>query len=196
MKLDTTISKRRRLWPRLVGIALVVLAGLYAIPRLVTTARYYGQIHEPSLDAELVGLDAMMPSKDGEMTSFHLGLPHPYFEGSDFLWAVWLSPTRNFHGYRFRYEEWTPGEAFRNAVRETLSRREVYKGYAPANCGGFHADFVAEFTTSDGVGQLMVCLSCGDVLLFGPGGARVSSLSREAHKALTEAWKAEFNLPL
>jgi hypothetical protein len=173
-------------------ITLLLIFSLYAIPRLWTTARFSGQAHVPSLDGEFPRISSLLPSADGRLISFHRGLPHNYFDSLDFLHAVWLSPTWSYHGYCFEFSEWSPSPEFRTLVHSAFTQKHSFKQYGgPKLCGGYHADFLAEFTTSTGTTQFMVCLGCHEVLVFAPSGSGIVELSRDAYDALLKAWKHE-----
>lgn len=171
-----------------------LLVGLYAIPRLWTTVRFAGQAHVPSLDGDFARIDSLLPTADSQIASFHRGLPRNFDDTSEFLRAVWLSPTWSYHGYRFQFSEWRPSPAFRSLVHGALTQKQSFEAYGgPKLCGGYHADFVAEFTTSDGPVQFMVCLGCHEVLVFGPRGSSIVELSKKAYNSILKAWRDETN---
>jgi len=127
-------------------MVIVVLVGIYAGPRLWTTVRFAGTAHVPKLDGDFGRIEMLRPAEGSEITRFYRGLPHNFFDGQAFLRAVWLSPTRSFHGYRFEFGKWKPSPEFRAVAESVLTRKASFVPYhGPKMCGGFHADFLAEF---------------------------------------------------
>ncbi len=185
------MSGRKRWFRRPLWLIVLLAFGVYVVPRLWTTVRFAGQVHGSSLDEDFTRIKALLPPSDNEISLFYRGLPHNYFEKPEFIRAVWLSPTRSHHGYRFQFPAWEPSSEFRAAVQTALTRTDSFDQYASKMCGGFHADFLAEFKTSEGKVRFMVCLGCGDVLVFSPQGSAVVGLSRDADDALQKAWRQE-----
>jgi|APTNR8051073442_1049403.scaffolds.fasta_scaffold02744_5 hypothetical protein len=192
MSSSSSSSTPRKWFRRPRWLIVCLLVGLYAIPRLWTTVRFAGQAHVPDLDGDFARIDSLLPAADSQIASFHRGLPHNLSDPSAFLRAVWLSPTWSYHGYRFQFAEWRPSPAFRSVVQGALTQKRSFNTYGgPKACGGYHADFVAEFATSDGPVQFMVCLGCHEVLVFGPHGSSIVELSQTAYDSLLKAWRDE-----
>lgn len=186
--------KRRRI---IVLLLLIGLIGGYVAPRLVTTVRFFGTAHEPSVDGEFTDFENLLPEPDSTPIKFHAGLPHNFFDKSSFIRAVWLSRTKNFHGYRFFSKKWLPSGEFTDVVAQVLTDPKSFRAYrGPKLCGGYHADFLAQFETSQGKHTFLVCLGCHEVIVVSSRGSKIVELSTQSYDILFAAWKEELRSAL
>ena len=56
-------------------------------------------------------------------------------------------------------------------------------------CGGYHADFAVRRESGGESKWFLVCLGCGEVLIYSKDKELVCDLEREAAQRLAEAWK-------
>jgi hypothetical protein len=126
----------------------------------------------------------------------YAGLPHPFFDEGEFVWKLWTTSNRPIHGYRFYREPIIPAAAVRTRIVDVLSKKESYRAYRGAKaCGGYHADFAVKLESAGRSSWLLVCLGCGEVLLYSEGGELICELEREAERQLEEAWKDHQGIP-
>lgn len=158
----------------------------------MTTTRLSGKVQKPKLDHDFSKLDSLLPKSGSMVDAMHLGLPHNYFEPEEFLWAVWLKRYKNINGYPFRSAKWQPSKQLGEIVQQALTTRDSFIEYrGPKNCGGYHADFVVRYASPKGPTDLLVCLGCGEVLLFAPDGSLIIELNESTHEQLESLWESE-----
>ena len=160
----------------IVFIVLCALAAFRAYPGIgiVTHSNLKGSVTDFSR------LTEFMPS--GTPAHSQVGLPHQFFESSNFWKSLVLQRRSIIHGHAFR-----PGERLSpvqlDEVGALLSQPATYKEWpGEAMCGGFHADFFFRWDHSDN--EAIVCLGCGEVLLIRSGKKFRGSLKSSVHKRL------------
>jgi len=177
---------------RFAVVVALVVGSWYAVPRAITTIRFAGDAHIPTLSGDYSGFSAMLPVQNLQISKLHLGLPHNYSERNAFLRSVWLTPTRSFFGYRFQSKVWEASENFRTIAQGIFTDPEAFRPYiGPKLCGGFHADFLARYEDGSEQFTFMVCFGCHEILVFTPSGRRIVELNDWAYAKLSAAWQAE-----
>ena len=130
-------------------------------------------------------LDEFLPT--ASPSSSRIGIPHQFFESSDFWTALLFSRRSIIHGHAFR-----PGEHLSKAqleeVGNLLSDSASYETWLGEGlCGGFHADF--HFRWDNSGDEAILCLGCGEVLLLHSGEKFRCVLESSVHDRLIEISK-------
>jgi hypothetical protein len=53
-------------------------------------------------------------------------------------------------------------------------------------CGGFHADFLLKWESATAETEALLCFSCSEVKIYGPGGSLYGDLAKEEYKTLRD----------
>lgn len=117
------------------------------------------------------------------------GLPSEFWEPQLRQQELIQKETLDVHGYAVYEEQLTPSGADAEQLSSLLSSRESYQPSDNSNrnkCGGFTAEFCVEFTAGETTTQLLICLECGDVMLFGPQSELHCNLSPAAAQRLKQ----------
>lgn len=81
-------------------------------------------------------------------------------------------------------------------IVDVLSRTKSYRPYSgPKACGGYHADFAVRLESGGESAWFLVCLGCGEVLIYSKDGELICELDREAERRIEEAWKDHHEMP-
>jgi hypothetical protein len=174
------MKKKLRIF-QIVLAAIMAIVAFRAYPGfgIVTHTNLRGSI------TDFPQLSQFIPS--GTPSESNLGIPHQFFESSDF-WVSLLFTRRSIrHGHAFRPGEWL-SIAQREEVGTLLSDPSSYDSWmGEAMCGGFHADFY--FRWMDSADEAIVCLGCGEVLLIRSGKKFRCTLKSSTHDKLIEISK-------
>lgn len=190
------MGKRRRRFGYTVAALLLIGALLAWDGRVAAMIRFVRDAHEPGLGADFGSLEKMLPGEEPDLPEMYAGLPHPFFQESEFIWKLWTTSNRSIHGYRFYRKPITPSAAVQTTIVGILSKKESYRAYRGAKaCGGFHADFAARLESGGKSTWFLVCLGCGEVLVYSDEGALICELERDAERRLDEAWKDHRGIP-
>ena len=179
-------------WPRLVIWSLLVLLLAYLAPRAYLTIRFAGTAHEPSSSSDFSDAASFLAKPDSSVSVVLSGLSHNYFDSETFMLEVWMKPISLRHGYPFRRKARKVSDEFSAILVDVFSEAssiEPYRG--PKLCGGFHADFFAEFRSSARRSRVLVCFGCGEALLFSGSESRIVDLSDKAFDRLDTAWREQ-----
>lgn len=107
-----------------------------------------------------------------------------------FLWSVWAEPTVTFHGYSFYKKIWSPEKAFVSEVANLLKSSSSFSPYSDGKaCGGFHPDFIIRFEHGNIPIEMIVCTTCGEVLIFSQGQKGMVDLSARSYEQLQLLWE-------
>lgn len=163
--------------------------------RALAMIRFMGIAHRPSLNPEFERLEELLPA-DPVFVELHGGLPHPFHDKSEFARELWKSRNQSIHGYRFYQRPETPSAAVAAAFTEVLANRDSFTPYAgPKMCGGYHADFAVRLGSRGESTWFLVCLGCGEVLLYSKDRNLVCDLEPIAETRLREAWSEQLGEP-
>ena len=172
----------------LLGAALCAASFLYG-PKLWTIVKFAGNAHIPSLDSDFSRLGKILPDPDTPIASLHLGLAHNFNDKDQFIQEVLHERTISYRGYWMHEEEWRPPADFIPIASHILTNATSFGPYrGPKLCGGYHMDFSAAFLTPTGECRMLVCLGCGEVLLFRDGNELICELSTDAEHELLSAY--------
>lgn len=178
------------------GLLLLIAALLVWDGRTVAMIRFAGEVHEPHLDSDFKQLDELLPKSGAVLAEMYVGLPHPYGEKDEFVRELWSQPNRSIKGYRFQRQPATPSEVMKSAFVEVLSARESFRAYqGPKLCGGYHADFAVKLESGGVATWFLVCLGCGEVLIYSEDKELICELVREAELRLEDIWRDHQNIP-
>lgn len=165
----------------IVFAAVVVILAIRAYPGIgiVTHSNLNGAV------TDFTKLKHLIPS--GTPSHSRIGIPHQMFESSEFWTSLLFSRRSIIHGHAFRPGEWLTGVQL-DEVGDLLSDPTSYEVWlGEAMCGGFHADFHFRWKNSDD--EAIVCLGCGEVLLFRSGTTLRCYLKGAVHDRLIEISK-------
>ncbi|MBS0260333.1 MAG: hypothetical protein JSS02_00140 [Planctomycetes bacterium] len=115
------------------------------------------------------------------------GLPSPFWEPQLRDQELNSADTRLVQGHRVYDTPQDPSAADGPKLTEILSSSQSYAPLvsgSPKTCGEFNVEFCIEFTHGSKITQVLICLECGEVLLFGPAGELHCRLSPESLKLL------------
>jgi hypothetical protein len=187
-------------WRKRIGWAfavLLLLAALLAWEGLaVAMIRFAGNAHEPRLNSDFKVLAELLPNAGSLLTEMYIGLSHPYAEKDEFVRELWSQSNRSINGYRFHQKPASPSASVKSELVAVLSNMESFRPYqGPKLCGGYHADFAVRLD-SDGVSTwFLVCLGCGEVLIYSNDKQLICELKREAELQLEETWRDHQGIP-
>jgi hypothetical protein len=126
----------------------------------------------------------------------HEGLPHPFHEDEEFVHKLWTTSNYPIHGYRFYKKPADPSAAVERTLLEILTKKESFRGYrGPKMCGGYHADFAVRLESAGKSTLFLVCLGCGEVLIYSEDKDLICELNPEAEESLEHAWKDHQGVP-
>ena len=172
--------KRRTRIILLVCAVIIAVACIRVYPaiRIITNWNLHGA-------ATAFGdLDRFMPSETP--SSSKLGIPHHFFDESEFWKALIFSRRAIIHGHAFHSGDWISEDQSKE-IGTILSDPSSYKAsVGESMCGGFHADFYFRWEDSE---EAIICLGCGEVLLIKSGAKFHCNLERSAHKRLIQISK-------
>jgi len=178
------------------GLLLLIAALLVWDGRTVAMIRFAGNVHEPSLDSDFKQLDELLPKPGAVLAETYVGLPHPYGDKDEFVRELWAQPNRSIKGYRFQRQPASPSEVLKSAFVEVLSARESFRAYqGPKLCGGYHADFALKLESGGVATWFLVCLGCGEVLIYWKDKELICELEPVAETRLREAWSEHLGEP-
>lgn len=178
------------------GLLLLIAALLAWDGRALAMIRFAGNVHEPRLDSDFKQLEELLPKSDVVVAEMYVGLPHPYGEKDEFVRELWSQPNRSIKGYRFQRQPATPSEVVKTALVEVLSARESFRAYqGPKLCGVYHADFAVKLESGGVATWFLVCLGCGEVLIYSKDKELICELVREAELRLEDIWRDHQNIP-
>lgn len=115
-------------------------------------------------------LDEHLPP-ESPATEIYAGLSHPFFEEDQLLKEILLGPRKIIHGHGFKPGEITPNEVTEAVINHLWSGKAFKPWYGEKLCGGFHADYCLRWESDEGRFDIMICLGCGEALLFHDGEA-------------------------
>ena len=175
-------------WGKLLGrrpLAYLVLSGVllwYSLPRMVSSVRFAGRVHEPEAIEDIEQFLGALPPEGVEITASHAGTHH-YSAGMEFLLHLWFTPTTTVAGYPVEWSTWDleaqRSEAFLRWLRNSGSF-EPYTG--PKLCNGFHPDLAVSMKLGNDRWEVLVCKGCAEALVFRNGKAMIADLSAEGER--------------
>ena len=178
------------------GVLLLIAALLVWDGRTVAMIRFAGNVHEPPLDSDFKQLGEVLPKSGAVLTEMYVGLSHPYFDKEEFVHELWSQPNRSIKGYRFQSQPATTSEVVKSAFVEVLSAGDSFRAYqGPKLCGGYHADFAVKLESGGVATWFLVCLGCGEVLIYSKDKELICELEPVAETRLREAWSDHLGEP-
>ncbi len=117
------------------------------------------------------------------------GLPSEFWEPQLRMQELAQKETLDVHGHPVYEEQLSPSGADVEQLTSILSAPESYQSFDIRNrkkCGGFTAEYCVEWTTGETVTQILICLECGEVLLFGANSELHCQLSPGAAQRLKQ----------
>ena len=177
------------------GLLLLIVALLAWDGRPLAMIRFIGTAHRPSLNPDFERLEELLPV-DPVFAELHGGLPHPFHDKGEFLRELWKSSNHSIHGYRFYDRPETPSAAVVAELVGVLADRRSFVAYGgPKMCGGYHADFAVRLDSGGESTWFLVCLGCGEVLLYSKDRELICDLEPVAETRLREAWSEQLGEP-
>lgn len=127
------------------------------------------------------------------------GLPSDFWEPQLREQLFSQNETLDVHGYPVFDEPLALPGTDAEQLTSLLSARESYQAIDKSElqkCGGFTAEYCVEWTTGETTTHALICLECGDVMLFGPQAELHCNLSPEAAQRLKQVLSPyQKNLP-
>ena len=117
------------------------------------------------------------------------GLPSEFWEPQLREQLFSQKDTLDVHGYPVHDEQLTPSSTDAEQLTSLFSARESFQAINKSDrktCGGFTAEYCVEWTTGETVTQALICLECGEVMLFGPQSELHCNLSPDTAKRLKQ----------
>lgn len=177
------------------GLLLMIAALLAWDGRTVAMIRFMGSAHRPSLDSDFERLGELLPAGP-VLAGMHAGLPHPYHEKDEFFHELWKGGNQSIHGYRFYKRPEKPSAAVAATFAEVLADSQSFRSYAgPKMCGGYHADFAVRLESGGESTWFLVCLGCGEVLIYSKDRELICDLEPVAETRLRDAWSEQLGEP-
>jgi hypothetical protein len=176
-------------------LLLLIVALLVWDGRALAMVRFMGNAHRPSLDSDFQLLEELLPARP-VLAEMHAGLPHPYHEKDEFFHELWDGGNLSIHGYRFYRQPEKSSPAVAATFADVLSDRRSFTPYAgPKMCGGYHADFAVRLESRGESTWFLVCLGCGEVLIYSKDRELICDLEPVAETRLREAWSEQLGEP-
>lgn len=177
------------------GLLLLIVALLAWDGRALAMIRFMGIAHRPSLNPDFERLEELLPV-DPVFAELHGGLPHPFHDKGEFARELWRTSNQSIHGYRFYKRPEVPSATVTATFVDVLADRQSFKPYAgPKACGGYHADFAVRLESAGVSTWFLVCLGCGEVLIFSNGRSLICEFQPTSEERLREAWKDHLGVP-
>jgi hypothetical protein len=117
------------------------------------------------------------------------GLPSQFWEPQLREQELNRKESLDVHGYPVYEEPITPSASDADQLTTLFSARESFLSFDNLNnkkCGGFTAEYCVEWTTGETVTQLLLCLECAEIMLFGPGSELHCNVSPAAAQQLKQ----------
>ena len=138
---------------------------------------------EASPDAQTINLATEL--------DFYEGLPHQHFESASLVAEKKAKPTVELHGISFYKQllQFKPGDLER--IKAILTGRSFYRPDPNVTkaCGGFHPDYALSWKVDGKTYEALICLSCGDMWIYGPKGEMKFDIKSESKQELKELLK-------
>ncbi len=185
---------KRRLVRLSLGLLLAIALALTAAwnTRLGADLRFTGRAHIPSVDADFSRLPRVAPGTGAKLVQVLRGLPHPFQAPEEFRRELWNAPNRQVAGYRFHDKPARLAPETLATLAKHLTAPSSFLPYTgPKLCGGYHADFAAEFNETGETVQVLVCLGCHEAILVSPNGSLITDLAQPAYRDIRVAWEFE-----
>jgi|GEM_PF-5196775 len=122
-------------------------------------------------------------------TALYEGLPSQFWEPQLRNQELLQKETLDVHGHAVYDDPQTPSAGDAEQLTALLAARDSYEPLSPAKgkkCGGFVAECCAEWTNGDKTTQILICLECGEAMLFSPQLELHCNLSPEAAQRLKQ----------
>lgn len=177
---------------KILGLALLALAvspWLFPDSRLGALRHIGGLSSLSGYDSDFSDLPAVLPPPTATLVSIYAGLPHPNQDIKRY--TTELASARNIaiHGHRFYADPIKAPDALRLLLPEVLTNPATYEAYAgPKLCGGYHPDFAVELEADGKRHEFLVCLGCGEILIYANGKELHCDLQKDAFHRLARAW--------
>jgi hypothetical protein len=116
------------------------------------------------------------------------GLPHPVVEPEVFASERKQKATLEVHDFLFYATPLTMSRADWKSFRRAFTHEASFKEYGgPKMCGAFHPDLLVEWDVGGSRYQAQLCLGCGEMKVFGPGGYEaIYDINEKAYKQFGE----------
>src|SRR5688500_13875115 len=115
------------------------------------------------------------------------GLPHQAWERSELESERRLKKCVNIHGYFFYDDARHAANEEFASLRQALLRSGGIIGWGGNKlCGGYHPDYLIQWTGADGTYDALVCFGCHEIKLFGPKERLYADLSGKTYEELKQ----------
>jgi hypothetical protein len=102
------------------------------------------------------------------------GLPHQGFERQILAEEKQRKLTVTLDNYPFYAKPLTMSAADAIRLKAILSDERSFQQWrGQSKCGGFHPDYLAEYSHNGTVYRVLICFNCKEVIVYGPNGSSV-----------------------
>ena len=144
----------------------------------------------PAVSTDFVRLaDVLAGIQKTGSVALYKGLPSEFWEPQLRAQELAQMETLDVHGYPVYEEPLTPSDTDAEQLTSLFSARESYLPFdnvSRKKCGGFTAEYCVQWTAGETTTQVLICLECGEVMLFGPPSELHCSLSPDSVKRLKQ----------
>jgi hypothetical protein len=119
----------------------------------------------------------------------YAGLPSQFWEPQLRNQELLQKETLDVHGHPVYDDPQTPATADSEQLTSLLSAKGSYQPLSSGKgnkCGGFTAEYCVEWTSGDTATQILICLECGEAMLFGPQSELYCNFSPEIAQRLKQ----------
>lgn len=173
----------RAAFPDEIGLRVKCLA----IAALLIVQLFGGAVYAVDFEAEY----AAFASKARACKKFALyeGLPHPRTEASVF--ASELAKAKSFkqHGHHFYAEALRLSADDASEITDILLSHKMFRRFEEEKlCGGFHPDYMAEWSDEEGHKfSILICLGCHETECYSPNAPIFCDMTDECFASLKKA---------
>jgi hypothetical protein len=144
---------------------------------------------DPRLGLTADDLSGFRPISDGVARASSLrlyeGLPHQMWEKDQYDHELATKKSVQLHDYPFYERTLAVSQSDREELRRSTASAETYFTFSGEKpCGGYHPDYCLEWIDGENSYELLICLGCEEMKLFGPTQQLRVDIRRDAAKRL------------
>jgi hypothetical protein len=144
----------------------------------------------PAVSTDFARLpDILAGIRNTDEVRLYQGLPSEFWEPQLRSQELAQKETLDVHGHPVYEEQLAPADEDAERLTAILAATESYQSFDIRNrkkCGGFTAEFCVEWATGKAATQILICLECGEAMLFAANSELHCQLSPEAAQRLRQ----------